>query len=344
MTNELLEKFKEMTEKRDPNLKLNDRVLIIDGLNTFIRSFCAIPTMNSDGEHIGGATGFLTSIGYAIRNLYPTRTYIIFDGKGGSQRRRKLYPEYKTGRKTPTRMNRSYDMTTEQQEKDMMKKQLSVVGQALQCLPITTVTIDHVEADDVMAYIAELVALHGGESILYSTDKDFLQLVNKDNITVWNPIKKILYGPQEVQEEYGIHPINFLMFRALTGDDSDNIPGIRGLGKKTLLKHYPEFAEADPVTLDMVFDRAEGSRYKVLQRIFESRKQIDLNLKLMSLESVAMSGTSKQMVRSYIDNPKLNLDKQELTTILKENKVIQGMRNYQSWVASSFNTLTRFDG
>lgn len=343
MTKELLEKFRKMSSERNPNLELNDRVLIIDGLNTFIRSFCAIPTMDDNGSHIGGATGFLTSLGYIIRNMYPTRVYVVFDGKGGSQRRRKLFPEYKTGRKTPTRMNRSYDMTTEQEEKDLMKRQLMVVGQALQKLPITTIAIDGVEADDIMSYIAEVTVANGGKAILYSTDKDFIQLVD-DNVTVWNPIKKRLYDTEAVLEDYGVHPTNFLLYRALTGDASDNIPGIKGLGKKTMLKHFPEFTEPGRLTIDGIIERSSDSRFKILQKIYESRETLQLNKTLMSLDTQQMSGTSKKLVRNKIENPKTEFDKRGLTEVLTESRVIQGIRNYQSWAASSFNTLTRFNG
>ncbi len=343
MTKELLEKFRKMSAERNPNLELNDRVLIVDGLNTFIRSFCAIPTMNDNGEHIGGVTGFLMSVGYVIRNMHPTRVYVVFDGKGGSQRRRKLFPEYKTGRKTPTRMNRSYDMTTDQEEVDLMRRELMVVGQSLTHLPITTITIDGVEADDIMSYIAELTVINGGEAILYSTDKDFLQLID-DNITVWNPIKKRLYDAQAVLEDYGVHPTNFLLYRALTGDASDNIPGIKGMGKKTMLKHFPEFAEEGYFTPQEMFGRCQGANSKILRKVYENKETIELNLKLMSLDTVAMSGTSKEKVRYKIDNPQLELDQLGLTNLLKENNVIQGIRNYQNWVASSFKTLTRFDG
>ena len=80
--------------------KPNDKVLIIDGLNTFIRVFSVIPTTNDDGIHVGGIVGFLRSIGYTINMFRPTRVIIVFDGKGGSTRRRKIYPEYKQNRKT----------------------------------------------------------------------------------------------------------------------------------------------------------------------------------------------------------------------------------------------------
>jgi len=67
----------------------NSRVLVIDGLNTFIRCWSSIPTMNDDGDHVGGVVGVLKSIGYAIRMTQPTRCIVVFDGKGGSQTRKK---------------------------------------------------------------------------------------------------------------------------------------------------------------------------------------------------------------------------------------------------------------
>ena len=82
------------------NRKRNDRVLIIDGLNTFIRCWSSIPTMNDDGDHVGGVTGVLKSIGYAIRNIQPTRVIVVFDGKGGSQRRKKRFSGYKSQRES----------------------------------------------------------------------------------------------------------------------------------------------------------------------------------------------------------------------------------------------------
>ena len=78
----------------------NDKVLIIDGLNTFIRVFSVVPITNVDGAHVGGIIGFLKSIGFAIKMHNPTRCIIVFDGEGGSDRRRKLFPEYKAKRRT----------------------------------------------------------------------------------------------------------------------------------------------------------------------------------------------------------------------------------------------------
>jgi len=344
MTQDLLEVFQSMDfSNKDEGITLNDRVLIIDGMNTFIRSFAAIPTMDENGNHIGGVTGFLKSVGYVIRKFKPSRVYVIFDGKGGSKRRRDIYPDYKSGRKPLTRLNRTYDMTTEQDEQDLMRYELVIVAKALMKLPITTITLDYVEADDIISYIAQHVVENGGESIIYSTDKDFLQLVG-DGIKVWNPVRKKTYIPETVLEDYTIHPNNFLLYRALTGDISDNLPGIKGLGMKTLLKFMPGFATEEKLDLDDVITVAESSKSKVILKIVDQKENIQRNLILMSLLSVMMSDNNKLKVLNKINKPQLFLKKYDLTKLLIETNILPSMQNYDSWVVSTFNSLTRFDG
>ena len=344
MTQDLLEVFQSMDfSNKDEGITLNDRVLIIDGMNTFIRSFAAIPTMDENGNHIGGVTGFLKSVGYVIRKFKPSRVYVIFDGKGGSKPRRDIYPDYKSGRKPLTRLNRTYDMTTEQDEQDLMRYELVIVAKALMKLPITTITLDYVEADDIISYIAQHVVENGGESIIYSTDKDFLQLVG-DGIKVWNPVRKKTYIPETVLEDYTIHPNNFLLYRALTGDISDNLPGIKGLGMKTLLKFMPGFATEEKLTLDDVITVAESSKSKVILKIVDQKENIQRNLILMSLLSVMMSDNNKLKVLNKINKPQLFLKKYDLTKLLIETNILPSMQNYDSWVVSTFNSLTRFDG
>ena len=343
MTQDLLEVFQSMDFSKDEGIALNDRVLIIAGMNTFIRSFAAIPTMDENGNHIGGVTGFLKSVGYVTRKFKPSRVYVIFDGKGGSKRRRDIYPDYKLGRKPLTRLNRTYDMTTEKDEQDLMRYELVIVAKALMKLPITTITLDHVEADDIMSYIAQHVVEGGGESIIYSTDKDFLQLVG-DGIKVWNPVRKKTYIPETVLEDYTIHPNNFLLYRALTGDTSDNLPGIKGLGIKTLLKFMPGFVTEEKLTLDDVITIAESSKSKVMSKIVDQKEIIQRNLTLMSLLSVMISDNNKMKILNKINSPQLSLHKYGLTKLLIETNILPSMQNYDSWVVSTFNSLTRFDG
>jgi len=222
----ILEEIKKSGGKVDSG-EPNDSVLLIDGLNTFIRVFSAIPTTNEDGVHIGGIVGFLRSIGYTINMVRPTRTIIVFDGKGGSNRRRKIFPEYKAGRKMSVRLNRHLDVSlTREQEHKMMIRQLNRLIEYLECLPLTIITQDNIEADDVIGYCSKHL-FKDNKSTIMSTDKDFLQLIDK-NIRVYSPTKKLMYDEERVLDEYGIASTNFLLYRILDGDKSDGIPGIKG--------------------------------------------------------------------------------------------------------------------
>ena len=136
----------------------NGRVLIIDGLNTFIRSWTTNPIMNEDGEHTGGVIGSLNSIGYQIRQFNPTRVILTFDGKGGSKRRKELFEGYKADRgKNRFRVNRQYpEMMTQEDEQLSMKRQFVWLVDLLDSLPITTMIYDGIEAGDVIGHIASI--------------------------------------------------------------------------------------------------------------------------------------------------------------------------------------------
>ena len=88
-----------------PTFKQNDRVLIIDGLNLFLRNFAILNYINDQGVHIGGLSGFLRSLGYLINQITPTSVYIVFDGVGSSSNRKNLLPEYKSNRNTGKLVN-----------------------------------------------------------------------------------------------------------------------------------------------------------------------------------------------------------------------------------------------
>ena len=167
----------------------DDKVLIIDGLNTFIRVFSVVPITNDDGAHVGGIIGFLKSIGFAIKMHNPTRCIIVFDGEGGSDRRRKLFPDYKAKRRTKIRLNRAYDWNTPEDEHQSMLFQMSRLVEYLQLLPLTIISANHMEADDAIGYITKQILTESKITIM-STDKDFLQLVD-DRVSVYSPIKKM---------------------------------------------------------------------------------------------------------------------------------------------------------
>ena len=140
----------ETDRTQNVNRHKNSRVLIIDGLNTFIRCWSSIPTMNEDGDHVGGATGVLKSIGYAIRQTQPSRVVVVFDGKGGSTSRKKKFSGYKAQRDSnKLRVNRQYkDLMNDEDERESMKRQFVWLNEMLDGLPLTTMIYDGVEADE----------------------------------------------------------------------------------------------------------------------------------------------------------------------------------------------------
>ena len=343
MTN-LHERFLEMQKERE-EFDVTDvygKVLIVDGLNSYIRCFAAVPTMNDDGEHVGGMAGFLKSIGLAIRTFKPTRVIIAFDGRGGSARRRKMFPAYKENRKSMQRLNRTYDFKDKAEESDALKFQLINLAHMLKCLPVIVLAPQHVEADDVIAYVAHLVEERGGKSIIMSTDKDFLQIVN-DNIDVWNPIKKKVYQVDTILDEYGIHPNNFTIFRAMDGDKSDNIPGVKGVGRKTLLKNFPQLGNEVKVSINSIMDYScRQDKGKLFETILNNKEVIERNYTLMQLADGMMSGQTRIEVLDRIDSSTIQLDRDGLTAILSSLKMLGAFGNYSQWLQMTFAPLMRY--
>ena len=336
----ILEEIKKHGGKEESNV--NDKILICDGLNTFIRVFSAIPTTNDDGIHIGGIIGFLKSIAYTTKMLNATRTIIVFDGKGGSSRRRKLYPEYKNKRKGKIRLNRINEYENIEDERHSMLMQLSRCVEYLETLPLTIISVDNVEADDVIAYISKQL-LPKSNHIIMSTDKDFLQLVN-NRISVWSPTKKKLYKPETLKEEYEITSNNFLTYRILEGDKSDNIPGVNGIGIKTAVKRFPQLLEEKNVSVDdlLKISNKKKDELKIYQNVLDSKKQLRLNYKLMQLNNVDISGSAKLKINRTVNGKIPELAKANFQKMFIEDRMYGALPDIDSWMRLSWAKLNRF--
>ena len=328
------------------NRHKNSRVLIIDVLNTFIRCWTSTPTLNENGDHVGGAIGTLKSIGYAIRQVEPTRVIVTFDGKGGSKNRKKIYGEYKANRaKSKLRINRAYnEMMNEEEERESMKRQYVWLMDMLSYLPVTTMIYDGVEADDTMAYITTNLLKEDEQAVIMSTDKDFLQLVDEKTI-VWSPTKKKIYNQNRIKEEFGMDSKNLLLYRVLDGDSSDNIPGVYGCGIKTILKRYPEVAEDKEITLDEFFQLTEQKveetkgKIKIYNDILESKDQILMNEKLMQLKDVDISGTIKMNILDRFKEEIKPLNKINFLKITLKYKVANNFGDINDWLKRTFGNL-----
>jgi len=292
--------------------------------------------LNPSGNHIGGLTGYLKSIGHAIRLIEPTRVILVFDGHGGSTNKRYLYPEYKANRKINKISNWDAFDTQEEESESITSQIIRLVGY-LKCLPVDLLVIDKIEADDVIGYLARELP---EKVVVYSSDKDYLQLVS-DRVTVFSPIKKKFYTPKAVREEFGLPPKNFLTQKILLGDTSDNVPGVKGLGLKTLLKMYPQLGSDETITLEDILENSQGKpgRYG---NVINYTNQLLINRQLMDLTNVNVPAEDIITIEEVLENPNDKMDTLSFLKLYNEDNLGNSIPNTQMWLYSTFNNLKVF--
>lgn len=343
---ELLKQVREDHENQNSSLDKDSKVLIVDGLNSFIRVFSAVPLVNDDGDHIGGYVGFMRSIAAVIRQFKPTRCIIVFDGKGGSARRKKMHSGYKEGRTMSTRFNRREDVGEQSVEKEIesMRTQMGKLSEYLQCLPITLISIDNIEADDAIAYLAtDVFRPKGSEVIIMSDDKDFIQLIDAKT-SVWRPVEKKYYTPKEVVDRFGIPSHNFIHYKVFMGDGSDNIKGINGIGIKTLQSKFPLLLEDKIASIEDVLEycKARKDEHKVYKTVLDNESVMRLNWRLMSLEELEIGANFKLMIIDMANRPISVLNMYLFKKMFMLDKLYSVIPNVDSWLNTSFNSLAAF--
>ena len=333
--------FDKIQKDKEQEKNVNSKVLLVDGMNAYLRAFSVNPTMNDDGTHIGGITGFFNTINLAIRQQHPTRCIIIFDGEGGSLRRRKIYPEYKENRHgLRTRLNRTYDFSSPDEEYNESMRQLIRIGDYIDNLPLTMIIQNNAEADDVIAYLAKKIFTE--QVVIMSTDADFVQLVD-DRISIWNRPRKKLYTPELVKEDYDFTPKNFIYFRLIDGDKSDNVPGIKGIGIKTVQKNLPLICEDVDVEWEEFLDHLEKSvNNETAKKILDHKDELLRNYELMKLGEVQLSGSTKTVLRELIDQPISLINKFKIKQLFLEDKLYSAIPNVDSWLMINYNKLNAF--
>ena len=323
--------------------ELNSHVLLVDGLNTFFRAYSASPVRNADGEHVGGISSFLLSIGSIIKMVKPTRIIIAWDGVGGSQRRRSIHKDYKTGRKPIKMLNRSADFEyTPDEENEQQRRQLLRLVDFIDTLPITTINVDGVEADDIIGYLASHVI--DGKVTIMSGDKDFYQLVN-DRVQVWSPTKKIMINEITVKDLTGVFPCNTTLVRSVIGDDkSDNISGVPRVGSKTLLKAFPQLCEPTKIILPELMKLARESNTRIGNLLIEHEPIINRNIQLSSLNDsdMALSGTLKLDIFNQFQQIPEKTKQLKFFKLLVNDKMELAIKNVYVWIKEVFDPLNKF--
>lgn len=316
---------------------VNSRVLLIDGLNTFLRAFAAIGWVNKDLLHIGGLTGFLRSLAYAVKLVRPTRVIVVFDGQGSSTNKRYIYPEYKANRGI-SRVTNWDSFESQQEESEAITNQLIRLVYYLKTLPIDMISIDKIEADDVIGFITGKIE---GEVTIMSSDRDYLQLVS-DRVSIYSPTKKKFYDHDMVLNEYGVTPQNFLTQKILLGDSGDNVPGVKGLGSKTMLKHFPELGKEKEVSLDDILLKCKDAKPKILEAIKNYEFQLRINKRLMDLKQPNIPDEAIEEIESVLLQPKKNYDSQEFLNLYHDDQLGNSIPNVQSWLFNHFHNLQKY--
>jgi DNA polymerase I len=324
--------------KKTPPRALNDHILIIDAMNTLIRSFSLLKAMNPSGAHVGGLVGFLRSLGYVTRIFDPTRVVIIWDGKGGSANRKNIDPNYKAQRAT-SRITHWGLYDSKEEEMEALIGQLYRTQDYLDCLPVQQMMAEKLEADDIMAYLAKRASNAGKKVTIVSSDKDFLQLID-DNIEVYAPVKKKTFDKDNILEELKVLPANYNIVKALLGDNSDNIAGVKGLGIKTIISEFPKLL-TEETTLEYVYNTAEEKLEgkKVFAKIIHNWDKVETNFKLMDLHNTALDEKEIQYVESVLKAPIPDLQTGAFLHMLDLDKIEGITKNTEGWL-ENFRGLT----
>ena len=327
------------TKENDNDSPEGSTTLLIDGLNLFFRNFAMMNMVNPDGIHIGGLGGFFRSLGAMIRQTQPDKVYVIFDGASSTTNRKNLVPEYKSGRNEQRVTNwEVFDSLAD--EHDSKVDQIVRVIQYLKTLPVKTLILDKVEADDIIAYLCNKLPNQPNDKLfIVSSDKDFLQLVNQ-NVIVYRPMEKKYYTEDVMREKYKMPAKNFILYKTLLGDSSDKIKGIKGLGEKGIFKKFPELTEG-VLTFNDVFNICE-QKFKdhvVYARVIQGIDELEKNYKVMDLSNPMIGENDKKYLDEVVKSKELNYIPKQFIAMYNEDKLGGMIRNLDYWLDENFKKL-----
>jgi len=239
-------------------------LFLIDGSGFIFRAFYAIPLLtNSQGIPINAVYGYCNMILNIYEKFKPEQMIVVFDTKKKTFRS-DIYKEYKSNRTDPP---------------EELIPQFSIIRDATDALQIPRLEMDGYEADDIIATYTKQAEEKGVSVTIISSDKDLMQLVNK-NTKMYDSMKDKFIGVKEVKEKFGVEPSKIIDVQALAGDRIDNIPGVSGIGVKTAAELINNFNSLENV-LAKVNEIKQPKRRQIL--IDEKDKAL-ISKKLVTLK------------------------------------------------------------
>ena len=175
--------------------------------------------------------------------------------------------------------------------------------------------------------MAQLPDFKDWQKVIVSSDKDFYQLL-EDKTIVFRPTQGEILNKNNIVEKFGIHPTNFALARAIVGDKSDNLEGVKGVGLPTVAKRLPFLSEDKTYTIDEVGEYCElsDSNLKAYRNIAESKELIEENYKLMQLYSPSVSIQTKEKIKYVIRNSEAYFNKTATNGMMLEDGI--GITNW----------------
>jgi DNA polymerase-1 len=222
------------------------KTLLVDGDNLFKIGFHGAKNYFNDGSHVGGVFHFINTLRKFLEEHNHDKVVVFWDADSNSSTRKKIYPRYKE--------NRRSEINEFKLESYFIQK--NRVKQYLEEIFVRQIEVVNNEADDLIAYYCKMAV--DEKIIVFSADKDLTQLIS-DNVTIYSPVSKIYIknGDKVLINKVEILHENVLVCKVFTGDKSDNIDGIEGLGEKTLVKFFPELQDKS-CTIEEILDNARN--------------------------------------------------------------------------------------
>ncbi len=267
------------------------RVVVVDGHGLAYRSYFGVRDLStSRGQPTNAIYGFVRSL-LKVLNENGAAVVVAFDAPAPTFRHER-YQDYKAGR-APT--------------PDDLPQQIDVIKRLLDLLGVARIEVPGLEADDLIGTIALRCDDRGYHVEIVTSDRDALQLV-RDSVRVRNPDRSDSLGPAEVEERYGVTPQQWVDYRALTGDSSDNLPGVKGIGPVAARKLLRRYGSLDAVLADL--DEVEPAGYAA--KIRDGLASLELSRELSAIRTDADIEVEPERWR------RREPDREALTELLRE--------------------------
>ena len=322
------------------------KTLLVDGNNLFKIGFHGAKDVFNNGDHVGGVYHFVNILRKFLEEHNHDKVVVFWDGESNSSIRKSIYPQYKENRRES--MN--------EYKYDSYLYQRSRVKQYLEEIFVRQLEVEDNEADDLIAHYCKISK--DEKIIIFSADKDLTQLIS-ENVTIYSPITKQYFknGDMISINKVDIPHYNVLLTKVFTGDKSDNIDGIQGLGEKTLVKLFPQLQEK-PCTIEEILDYArnipQDKPSKTLTNLLTGKTKSTIfgeefyttNKKIVDLTNPLITADGKELVEQILTDTIDPTDRgyKNLMRMMMEDGLFKYLpKNDEAWVnfLKPFMKLTR---